>query len=300
MHALAIARRAINVDVEEFGDVDVRLWRLGSPGHQVGIQRMRIGSPSVAVRSQPMLGDGNEDVILHVQLSGPRVVRQLGREAFAPTGSAVFSWNAEASTIVLPEATEFVSIALPYRALRAIDPGIDRRLARTVQADNAVLGLLRRYLGLIEGASGQSEPDVREIMGRHVFDLCARLTGAGDPDALRSSGVGAALLHAMKQDIWTNLSGDVSTRALAIRHRISPRYVQKLFASEGLNVSRYVLDLRLEAVRNRLQDPRWSRKTIAEIVYAAGFGDISTFNRSFRARFGETPSDARNPGRAAP
>lgn len=300
----AIARRTITVDVdlEEFGDVDVRLWRLGTPGNQVSVQRMRIGSPSVATRDPSMLGDGSDDVILHLQLNGPRLLRQRGREALAPAGAAVFSWNAEASTIVLPQATEFFSIALPYRSLRALAPGVEDRLGRLIRPDHAVLGLLRRYLGLMDNDASLNDPVVGRAMGLHVLDLAAHLTGvaAGEQGPGASGGLRAARMQALKQDIQDNLAGDVSAVALALRHRVSPRYVHKLFETEGSSVSRYVLGLRLEAVRRRLGDPGLRDQTIAEIAYAVGFGDISTFNRAFRAQFGMTPGDARRLGKGLP
>jgi AraC-like DNA-binding protein len=37
---------------------------------------------------------------------------------------------------------------------------------------------------------------------------------------------------------------------------------------------------------------------IVRIVYDLGFNDVSNFNRSFRQRFGCTPSDVRNAARA--
>jgi len=37
------------------------------------------------------------------------------------------------------------------------------------------------------------------------------------------------------------------------------------------------------------------RQTVCEIALAVGFGDISTFNREFRRRFGATPSTIRHP-----
>ena len=298
VHAYAIARRTITVDVEEFGDVDVRLWRLGTKGDQVAIQRMHIGSPSIATRTASLLQDGNDDVILHLQLSGSRQLRQLGREAVAPEGAAVFSWNAEQSTIVLPQAAAFFSIALPQRHLRSLVPGFADRVACTVPVDHAVLALLRRYIGLVETDPHLHDPAVGQAMGRHILDLAAHLLGTACEAREHSTteGLRAARLHALKADIASNLATDLSASALARRHQVSPRYIHKLFESEGTTVSQYVLGLRLEAVWRRLGDPGLRERTIAEIVYAAGFGDISTFNRAFRARFGLTPRDARQHG----
>jgi AraC-like DNA-binding protein len=42
-----------------------------------------------------------------------------------------------------------------------------------------------------------------------------------------------------------------------------------------------------------LADPRRLCDKISAIAYDCGFGDISYFNRMFRQRFGETPSDRR-------
>ena len=46
-------------------------------------------------------------------------------------------------------------------------------------------------------------------------------------------------------------------------------------------------------VRDVLRDPRFAERTITAIAYEAGFGDLSYFNRAFRRRYGETPSDVR-------
>jgi AraC-like DNA-binding protein len=42
-----------------------------------------------------------------------------------------------------------------------------------------------------------------------------------------------------------------------------------------------------------LRDPRLADRKVSEIAMEAGFSDLSHFNRSFRRRFGETPSFAR-------
>jgi AraC-like DNA-binding protein len=54
-----------------------------------------------------------------------------------------------------------------------------------------------------------------------------------------------------------------------------------------------VLDRRLDRARRMLRDPRLSHLKINEIALEAGFPDLSHFNRSFRARFGGTPSTVR-------
>jgi AraC-like DNA-binding protein len=42
-----------------------------------------------------------------------------------------------------------------------------------------------------------------------------------------------------------------------------------------------------------LTDPRRAGEKVSAIAFAAGFHDLSHFNRAFRRRFGVTPSDVR-------
>jgi AraC-like DNA-binding protein len=110
----------------------------------------------------------------------------------------------------------------------------------------------------------------------------------------RERGVRAARLRAVKEDIVRNLEHDeVSVDAIAARHRVSPRYLRKLFESEGATFSEYVLDQRLVLAHRLLSDPRRASDKIASVALAAGFGDVSYFYRAFRRRYDLLPTDVR-------
>ena len=80
---------------------------------------------------------------------------------------------------------------------------------------------------------------------------------------------------------------------MAARHRLSPRSVQLLFELEELTFSQFVLEQRLARAHRMLSDPRRAGSTVSTIALAAGFGDLSYFNRSFRRRYGAAPSELR-------
>jgi AraC-like DNA-binding protein len=40
-------------------------------------------------------------------------------------------------------------------------------------------------------------------------------------------------------------------------------------------------------------NPLLAERSITAIAYESGFGDLSHFNRAFRRRYGETPSEVR-------
>jgi AraC-like DNA-binding protein len=74
---------------------------------------------------------------------------------------------------------------------------------------------------------------------------------------------------------------------------ISERYVQQLLEGAGSSFSAYLRDLRLKRARELLADPLTGRSRIGDIALMTGFNDLSHFNRMFRLKFGETPTDAR-------
>jgi AraC-like DNA-binding protein len=105
----------------------------------------------------------------------------------------------------------------------------------------------------------------------------------------------ATRLREIRKDILSNLGRHaLSIDGVASRHGISPSYVRQLFAAEGTTFSKFVLEQRLNAVRAMLADRRFAGRTIAAIAFEAGFGDLPSFNRIFRRRFGMKPSEARD------
>jgi AraC-like DNA-binding protein len=130
----------------------------------------------------------------------------------------------------------------------------------------------------------------------HVNDLIALALGAAPDVAEMASarGLRAARLHAIKNDIRAALGQqDLTLTALAARHGVSPRYVQALLESDGTTFSQFLLGERLARAHHLLSDPLQMGRSISAIAHAAGFGDLSYFNRAFRRRYGATPSDIR-------
>jgi AraC-like DNA-binding protein len=80
---------------------------------------------------------------------------------------------------------------------------------------------------------------------------------------------------------------------IAAAVHISVRYLHKLFETEHQTVALYLRGQRLERARDDLLDPRLTRRSIARIAHGCGFGDISGFNRAFKATYGINPSDLR-------
>jgi AraC-like DNA-binding protein len=262
-------------------------------GQGTSVMRMTVTAGGKAQRTRELLSDGNDDVILHVHEAGRRMVSQLGREAVVEPGGGLLSSNSDPSTIVMPEPARFSSVAVPRKLMAALAPGVEDAILRPLPPDAGVLRALLKYLDVLEDEPTQRTPELRHAIATHIHDLCAEIASG--------RGLRAARLRMVKVDIAQN-QGDGNLRAttVALRQGITPRYIHKLFEGEGTTFSKFVCGQRLAQVHRMLTDPRHADLTIGAIAYNAGFGDLSTFNREFRRRFGATPSDVRSAPRMAP
>jgi AraC-like DNA-binding protein len=85
---------------------------------------------------------------------------------------------------------------------------------------------------------------------------------------------------------------DLSARLVATSLGVSARYIHILLKDTGLTFAQHLIEKRLTQVAAQLRD-RDCGLRISDIAAAAGFGDLSHFNRNFRRRFGTTPGRMR-------
>jgi AraC-like DNA-binding protein len=126
-----------------------------------------------------------------------------------------------------------------------------------------------------------------------LIDLIALTLGAQRDVAeiARLRGLRAVRLQAILRAIKVGYADPAfSVRSVAQKLGLSPRYVNDLLQESGLSLSERVMELRLQQARAMLADARHDRLKIVEIAYACGFSEVSYFNRSFRRRFGDSPT----------
>lgn len=255
-----------------------------------------------AWRSQPLLNDGNDDFIFATNLSGCSLPSQVGREFRMDAGAAVLLSSSDVGTKDYPLPSEFLTLRIPRRLLKAMTAKAEDVLARPIPENTEALRLLVDYVQLTLKNRQLASPELRRLFGAHVSDLVALAVGATRDAASIAYGRGmrAARLQAAKGFIIRNSRrADLSARAVAMHLGVTPRYIHLLFETEGLSVSRFVVERRLAHTYEMLLDSRCADKTIAAIAFTAGFSDLSHFNRAFRRQFGMTPSEARHAGRDA-
>ena len=166
-------------------------------------------------------------------------------------------------------------------------------------AASPVTGLMAGVLEAFQKVDAAAH-EATELTGQYLADMVA-LALCASPDGARIAegrGLRAGRLQAVLDEI-ARRAGEPAFGAADVARRlnVTPRYVHLLLEETGATFSEHVLRRRLERAHDRLRGVHGSRARIADIAYEAGFSDLSHFNRSFRRRFGVTPSDARAQGR---
>jgi AraC-like DNA-binding protein len=251
-----------------------------------------------AARTPQLIADGNDSLNLAVNIAGTTEYRQLGRETVIGSYEAVLVSTADEGDVVSPGAKRGLSIIVPRQTIATMVRDPEDMICRPLPRSE-VLRLLISYVQSTDGLSLET-PGLGQAFATHVQDLMALAIGAtSDGEELaRGRGLRAARLVAIKLDISRSLGrNDLSIGALALRHGVTPRYIQKLFESEGATFTEYVIERRLLEAMRMLTDPQFAGHSIGDIALKAGFGDLPYFTRSFRRRFGTTPSDAREQAR---
>ncbi|MFF4947929.1 AraC-like ligand-binding domain-containing protein [Streptomyces chattanoogensis] len=86
---------------------------------------------------------------------------------------------------------------------------------------------------------------------------------------------------------------DLGPATVASAHRISLRYLHRIFQQHGTSVRTYIRQQRLDRCRRDLADPHLRHLTVHAIAARWGFSRPADFSRAFRTAVGMPPSDYR-------
>jgi AraC-like DNA-binding protein len=289
-------------ELHERGLLPTKFMRYGNAAPRVDLVNrimpgLRILTAScTSIRREGVRQEGDL-LYLCMTLSGTTVGSRGGREMVLGDGDAVLMTNEEAAwTMTSPSSVKIAGIRVPRSAIAPLVPKLENVMMRRITKDTSGLRLVRKYLDLVADDEVLTAPASQRLIISHFYDLVALALGAnGDAKALAADRtVGAVRLAAIKADIDANLDdGNLNATMVATRNRVTVRYLHKLFESDGITYSEFVLG-RLARAYHNLRNPLHSRRAISTIAFDLGFNDLSYFNRAFRRRYNATPSEIRD------
>ena len=232
----------------------------------------------------------DELCFINLQLEGVGRYAQRGHEQICGPGDLAVVDTTEPFEIANGRDFKLFCFAIPRHLLPRHFSERPRLTLSVTEAGRALSRTLSSYAELC--LSSQAPLPLAALGGGHIVDLISHASDvlAGEP----FERVNAPVLLSMMLDHIDRHSDDPSLSAatLARQFHCSERYVHKLFSKTGRSVGEHVNHKRvLVCTRDLLGDSR--NRTIAEIAFAAGFRDISHFNRLFKRSNGASPREFR-------
>lgn len=275
----------------------LRRWDLGD------VQASCLASDAVHYerRADHLRDGGEEDMLLTIPTAAPVRFLQMGREVECHPGGFLLERGNEPYEFSYARSNDLVVAKIPYRTLdrRLPDPG--RHCAISFDLGEGVGALLHEVVRASEARARHMSERARAVVGQQVVDLLA-LAVEQDPRANLSADTSVRRAHLARigreiarafAEPW--LSPDEVAGACGI----SVRYLHDLCRRDGASFRDRLRQTRHEAARQALSALADTR-SITEIAYACGFSDASSFARSYRVQFGESPREtrmrARQPG----
>lgn len=253
-------------------------------------------APTCASRVRSPIAEGSDDYLLSILHKGTAFVSQRGREASVAEGSGILTRAGEPGMLAFRSAARFTVVSVSSATLMPMVHDIDAALMRPIRPDTPALRLLYGYVDLLLQGQALTSSELQRSAITHVHDLVALTVGATRDAAHVASGRGAraARFATIRSDILQNLAQvRLSPKMMAKRHGVTERYIHMLFEETGETFGAFVASARLDRARDLLLDLGSEATRIGDIAQRVGFGEITTFNRAFRRRFGETPSALR-------
>jgi AraC family transcriptional regulator, positive regulator of tynA and feaB len=228
---------------------------------------------------------------VNLQLEGIGRTTQRGHEQISTPGDLALADTTEPFEIAHCDKFKLFCFAVPRRVLPKALLDCPRLGLSTTETGRALSRTLAGYAEIC--LSGRQLPNTSALIGAHVAELIAHA-----PEILSDMSVERVhtpVLLSMMLDHIARHGNDpeLGAATLAVRFRCSERYVHRLFATTGRSVGEHVNENRIAACTRELLDHNAAHKTIAEIAFAAGFRDISHFNRLFKRCNGMPPREFR-------
>lgn len=205
-------------------------------------------------------------------------------------GAALLTDLAQPST---HESSSGHSAQIIVNRSMAMAAGIDVAGLHGIVLSPAAGAMLRSHvLQLRHGMPQMLEAEAPRIARTMIDILVLSINATGQPIADLAPSLRDTLASRVRGEISANLGSSMLTISnLCRRLNVSRSTLHRLF-DQGGGVQAYIRQARLAAARQALDDPA-NTERISAIAERLGFADPAHFSRSFRERYGDSPSDYR-------
>lgn len=291
------AAHGFRVSVRPLGDGPVHLSASFALFGDIAIATSRTSPVAVSRSRDDVRDDAHEFFVLPLHFGGAYSLDQAGREhRFESGGTRLVAGNSPYRLEQRPGGGigETYSLAIPAERLRGRVRQADDRARQAIAPDDPGYVFLGNYVRFL-AQQPPVAPDMAALVGDHLLDLAGLMLR---PDRDEENRAEEAIRMVRRRELDHHLDRRLTDPALDLERvaqalGLSRRYVQMLFEDMGTSFSDELRRRRVDRAIALIADPRTAGRSLADIAFACGFSDLSTFNRSFRKLTGQTPSSWR-------
>lgn len=251
------------------------------------------GTPQVVRRTPGAVRRMPVDLLkICVQLRGRATVIQDGREITLEPGKMAIYDTGRPYHLRLEQQWTCAVLAFPREALSLPERVVLASMTRAYPlagGPGAVLAgfvasAVLQHTTIRDTAAGRLGEAGLHLIAGTLGDAALPDTDAA-ADALRLQILGYIRAHLAEPEL--------THARVASAHHMAPRTLHRLFEHEPYTVTDYIRARRLESALRDLSDPLLAHRSIAAIAAHWCFTGQAHFTRTFHAKFGINPSDAR-------
>ncbi|MER7431733.1 helix-turn-helix domain-containing protein [Nonomuraea rubra] len=247
-------------------------------------------------RTPALLAHGAEGfVAVGVQVSGTATLVQDGRRAQVGEGDLVVYDTTRPYSLDFPQPFRAYVFQLPRRVLGLPYDDIRQVTGTAIGTGDGVGAALLPFLTTLAASATTFSPTVADRLAGNVTELVATLVAERTRQLPRNGdGTREHFVRRVRDHINRNL-GDpaLSPETIAQAHRISVRYLHRLFQGEGITVARLIQQRRLDECVRELARRGRRAPTVSAVALRWGFVSPAHFSRAFRAVYGLSPQEWR-------
>jgi AraC-like DNA-binding protein len=262
-------------------------WQSGT----LGVSNFRADAQRVIRRKEGAKADKAEDLVFLFPTRHAMRFEQRGREGLVMPGSVFLLNAAEAYVIDVPDASENITIKIDRERLAPRAVGVDD-LCATADFTNPLLVPAITTLGEQILKMQPSEHSVR--IEDCIIDMLCLMIECRDQRktaVMIRETLGTSLFSRISAYIRRNLADhSLTPERTATDHRISVRYLHKIFQYRGTTFGQVLHEARLQQAHLIIlaSSPKGT-PNLGEVAFRCGFVSQSHFSASYKKRFGIPP-----------
>jgi AraC-like DNA-binding protein len=180
------------------------------------------------------------------------------------------------------------------RPLLALRPGGELPMLR-MGRESAERELIASWLDGLLRQHARLAPTSLDVAVGTLCTLVASAAGAA-PELGETGKLARRKAQLLRVQKWTEQRSTdlgLTPQQAARECGLSLRTLHQLFAQSDCSFHEFLTRARLARAHAMLRDPAWRHLGTADVGFAAGFGEVSTFYRRFRQRYGMAPGECR-------